>query len=81
MFWHLDLLLLFLLVIAALVALEAASLLAAIVALGIFSLLAALAYTEMGAPDVAFTEAVVGAGVTGIYLITALFYLRGKESD
>lgn len=80
MFWQLDLLLLVLLVATAIVALEAANLLTAIIGLGVFSLLAALAYTEMGAPDVAFTEAVVGAGVTSIYLIIALFYLR-KESD
>lgn len=80
MFWQLDLLLLVLLVTTAIVALEAANLLTAIIGLGVFSLLAALAYTEMGAPDVAFTEAVVGAGVTSIYLIIALFYLR-KESD
>lgn len=80
MFWQIDLLLLFLLIVTAFVALEAANLLAAIIGLGVFSLLAALAYSEMGAPDVAFTEAVVGAGVTGIYLVIALFYLR-KESD
>ncbi|HEY8450205.1 MAG TPA: DUF4040 domain-containing protein [Bacillota bacterium] len=76
----LDLLLLALLIVCAVVALEAPNLLAAIVALGIFSLLAALAYAQMGSPDVAFTEAVVGAGVTGIFLIVALFYLR-KEHD
>lgn len=78
MLWPLDLLLLLGLVALAVIALEAANLLAAIVALGIFSLFAALAYTEMGAPDVAFTEAMVGAGVTGVLFIVALFYL-GKE--
>lgn len=79
MFWPLEITLLLLMVIAGFIALEAPHLLTAIIGLGVFSLLAALTYSEMGAPDVAFTEAVVGAGVTSIYLIIALFHLR-KES-
>ena len=42
--------------------------LVAAVMLGIFSLLMALMYLLMGAPDVAMTEAAVGAGVTALLL-------------
>ncbi|MBE6031382.1 MAG: DUF4040 domain-containing protein [Clostridiales bacterium] len=46
-------------------------LLAAIVMFSAFSFLAVLGYFMMGAPDVAFTEAVIGT-VSTIFLVAAL---------
>ena len=54
------------------------NLLVAIAMLGIFSLLMALMYLVMGAPDVAITEAAVGAGISTILLICAIT-LTGKD--
>jgi uncharacterized MnhB-related membrane protein len=44
----------------------------AVVLFIVFGLLAALAYARLQAPDVALTEAAVGAGVTGALLLDAL---------
>lgn len=48
-----------------------------------FSLLMALIYTNMGAPDVAITEAAVGAGVSTVFFLNALSIvgLRTKKTN
>ena len=53
------------------------SLLAAILLLGIYSLVSAVWLVVMDAADVAFTEAVVGAGVSTIVLLGAMLLARG----
>jgi uncharacterized MnhB-related membrane protein len=35
----------------------------------------------MGAIDVAFTEAVLGAGVTGVLLVAGIFAMRRRSVD
>jgi len=77
----LDLVLFLLAIAAALVALWVRDLLAAVVALGAYSFFAALLYAEMGAVDVAFTEAALGAGITGVLFVVALFFTRRRSSD
>ncbi|MEM8885604.1 MAG: hydrogenase subunit MbhD domain-containing protein [Planctomycetota bacterium] len=57
----------------AIIALQARDLLVALAMLTIFSYLSALLMLAMGAVDVAFTEAVVGAGITGVYFVLALY--------
>lgn len=69
------------LIVAAVAALKVRDLAAAIFLLTAFSFGAALIYALMGAPDVAFTEAVVGAGVSGVFLISALFFLDRRSKD
>lgn len=54
------------------------SLLAAIILFGIYSLISAVWLVVMDAPDVAFTEAVVGAGVSTIVLLGAILLTRGE---
>jgi multicomponent Na+:H+ antiporter subunit B len=54
------------------------SLLAAIILMSIYSLVSALWLVVMDAPDVAFTEAVVGAGVSTIILLGAILLTRGE---
>lgn len=49
------------------------------VLLSLFSLLMAIAYTAMGAPDVAMTEAAIGAGMSTVLLIAALIMCGNEE--
>ena len=81
MIWEFELLLFVFLVFAAVVALEARNLLVLVVMLSFFSFSAALLFAAMGAVDVGFTEAVVGAGVTGILFVIAIHKTSEKTSD
>jgi multicomponent Na+:H+ antiporter subunit B len=81
MYWELELILFIFLLITALIALESKDLLVAAVMLTLFSFLMALLFTTMGAVDVGFTEAVVGAGVTGILLVVAIYQTTFKTED
>lgn len=81
MYWEFELILFFFLLTTAIIALEADDLLVAVVMLTIFSFLNALLFTIMGAVDVGFTEAVVGAGVTGILLVVAIYQTTYKTVD
>ena len=72
MVWVLELALYGLLVFTAIVALEMRDLLASVVALAVFSLFTALLLCVMGAVDVAFTEVVLGAGVTGVLFVAGI---------
>lgn len=81
MYWQLELILYGFLILTALVALGVRDLLAAIVVLGAFSFWNALLFVEMGAVDVGFTEAVVGAGVTVVFFLAALFRMDRRTVD
>lgn len=81
MYWEFELILFFFLLTTAIIALEADNLLIAVVMLTIFSFLNALLLTTMGAVDVGFTEAVVGAGITGILLVVAIFQTTHETVD
>lgn len=70
-----------LLLASAFVALQVKDLLAAVVTLGVFSFVAALMYVSMGAVDVGFTEAVVGAGITTVLFIVAIFQTQRRSLD
>ena len=77
MIWQLDLALLALVVVCAVAAVMVRDLLVSVVLLGAFSLFMCLLWIEMGAVDVAFTEAAVGAGVTTVFfVITVLKTVR-----
>ncbi len=81
MIWEIELTLFFLLVLTAVVALETRDLLAAVVALGVFSVFTALLLAVMGAVDVAFTEVVLGAGVTGVLLVAGIARMDRRSVD
>lgn len=74
-----DLVLLTLVVVTALAAVSVRSLLAASMLLGVYSLLVAATWVGLHAPDVAFTEAAVGAGVSTVVLLAALVRTGWKE--
>lgn len=81
MHWEFELILFVFLIISAIVALEVRDLLVSVVMLSVFSFSTALLFASMGAVDVGFTEAVIGAGVTGILFIIAIFQTTRKTRD
>lgn len=74
----LDIILLAFLVITALAVVLIRNLLVSVILLGIFSLLMAAMYIVMGAPDVAITEAAIGAGISTLLLLAVLL-LTGEQ--
>jgi multicomponent Na+:H+ antiporter subunit B len=70
--WQLDLILLVLLLASAVTAVVVRSLVVTVSVLAAFSLFVALLFAGMGAPDVAFVEAVLGSAFVGILLLVAV---------
>lgn len=81
MIWELELILYLFLVISGVVALEVKDLLVAVVMMSVFSFIMALLFVSMGAVDVGFTEAVIGAGVTGILFVVVVYQTTRKSVD
>lgn len=81
MIWQLDLLLVFLACICALSAITVKDLLSAVMLLNAFSFFMCLIWVQMGAVDVAFTEASVGAGVSGVFFIATLYVTTRRTKD
>jgi len=81
MYWEIEIALFVFLIITAILSLYIKDLLTAVVTLSAFSFISALIYVVMGAIDVAFTEAVVGAGVTGIFFIVLIFQTSRRSND
>lgn len=81
MIWQLDLLILTLVVICAIAAISVRDLLSSCVIFGVYSFLMCLLWAEMGAVDVAFTEATVGAGVSTLLFIAAIFRTTRRSKD
>jgi multicomponent Na+:H+ antiporter subunit B len=77
----LDYLLFPLLPLLALGALAVRDLLAAVFLLSGYSFLAALIMANMGAVDVGFTEAAVGAGITGVFFLMAIVRTTRRSED
>ena len=73
-----DIVLLVMLLVVAGAIVRTRNLLAAIILFGIYSLVSAVWLVVMDAPDVAFTEAVVGAGISTIVLLGAILLTRGE---
>ncbi len=69
-----------LMLLVAILSLAARDLLATIVLLAVFSLLCAVVFYYLHAPDVAITEAAVGAGISTLILVWAVRRTaRGEE--
>lgn len=81
MIWELELILYLFLVISGVVALEVKDLLVAVVMMSVYSFIMALLFISMGAVDVGFTEAVIGAGVTGILFVVVVYQTTRKSID
>ena len=79
--WQIDFWLLIILIVTAVVALQVRDLIAAVATLSAYSFLMALLFAQMGAIDVAFVEATLGAGVTGVFFIITLFFIERRSED
>lgn len=68
-----------LLVVTAILAVYSRDLLAAVIVFSAYSLIMALMWQRLQAPDLALTEAAVGAGITTVLFVVAIFKTRRKE--
>jgi uncharacterized MnhB-related membrane protein len=71
--------LLLLLLAMAVLALESKDLLRSVIFLAVFSLLSALLFFQLHAPDVALTEAAVGAGVSTVIFVWAIHKTEQRD--
>ncbi len=76
-----DIIILVFLVVAAIISLSVKDLLSASMIFGIYSFLICLLWAGMGAVDVAFTEAAVGAGVSALLLVATVYSTKRNSSD
>jgi len=76
-----DVALLILALICALAAITVKDLLSAVIILGAYSFFMCLIWAQMGAVDVAFTEASVSAGIGTILMIAALSKTTRRSKD
>lgn len=81
MHWEVEVIFFIVLIIMAVISLYVKNLLVAVVTLSVFSFMSALLYVVMGAVDVGFTEAVVGAGVTGVLFVVLIFKTVRRSAD
>ncbi len=75
-----DITLLGLLVITAMALVISRELIVSTILLSVFSLLMALMYMIMGAPDVAITEAAIGAGISTLLFLATILLVGEKEA-
>lgn len=81
MIWQLELIILLLVIVCAFAAIKVRDLLSAALLLGAYSFLLCLIWAVMGAVDVAFTEATVGAGVSTVFCVAAVFHTTRRTKD
>ncbi len=81
MIWQLDLIILTLVLISGIAAISIKDLLGAAVLFAAFSFMMCLLFAIMGAVDVAFTEASVGAGVSTVFFVAAVFRTARRSKD
>ncbi|MBA7682741.1 MAG: DUF4040 domain-containing protein [Desulfobacteraceae bacterium] len=76
-----DFILLLFVIICAIAAISVKDLLSAVYILGAYSFFMCLLWAEMGAVDVAFTEASVSAGIGTVLLIAAVSKTKRRSKD
>ena len=81
MIWQLEFIILILVIVCSIGALSIKDLLGAGILFSAYSFLLCLLWAIMGAVDVAFTEASVGAGVSTVLLVAAIFRTTRRSKD
>lgn len=81
MIWAFDLMILIFLVITAIISLRVRDLMSAAMIFGAYSFLMCLLWAEMGAVDVAFTEAAVGAGLSTVFMVATILRTTRRTKD
>ena len=81
MIWQVEFIILLIVVICGIAALSLKDLLSAAVLFGAYSFMMCLLWSIMGAVDVAFTEASVGAGISTVLFVAAVFQTSRRSKD
>ena len=81
MAWQLEIFVLLIVLVLAVAAISVKDLLGAAVLFGAYSFMMCLLWAIMGAVDVAFTEAAVGAGVSTVLFVAAVFRTDRRTKD
>jgi uncharacterized MnhB-related membrane protein len=81
MHWQIDLFILTLIIVIALATISVRDLLSTAILFGAYSFMMCLLWAIMGAVDVAFTEASVGAGVSTVFFVAAVFRTTRRTKD
>lgn len=81
MIWALDIVLLCFLVLLSIIVVFARDLLVASIVFSVYSLIMAIMFTQLNAPDVALTEATVGAGISTILFVVTIAKTTRREED
>ena len=81
MIWVIEMIILAMVVITAIAAISVRDLLGAAILFGAYSFMMCLLWAIMGAVDVAFTEASVGAGISTVLFVAAVFRTSRRTKD
>ena len=81
MIWPVDFIIMVLVMICGIAAITVKDLLGAAILFGAYSFMMCLLWAIMGAVDVAFTEASVGAGVSTVFFVAAVFRTSRRSKD
>jgi uncharacterized MnhB-related membrane protein len=81
MIWAIEFVIALLVIIVGIAALAVKDLLGAAILFGAYSFMMCLLWAIMGAVDVAFTEASVGAGVSTVFFVAAVFRTTRRSKD
>jgi uncharacterized MnhB-related membrane protein len=81
MIWPVDFIIMVLVMICGIAAISVRDLLGAAILFGAYSFMMCLLWAIMGAVDVAFTEASVGAGVSAVFFVAAVFRTSRRTKD
>ena len=81
MIWQIELIILAIVVICGAAALTVKDLLGAAILFGAYSFMMCLLWAIMGAVDMAFTEASVGAGISTVLFLATVFRTTRRTKD
>ena len=81
MTWEIEILILTLTVLCAVTALQLKDLLGAAIVFGAYSFFLCILWVGMGAVDVAFTEATVGAGISTVLFVATSLHITRRTKD
>jgi len=81
MIWQIEFIIMGIVVVCAIGALMVKDLLSATILFGAYSFMMCLLWAIMGAVDVAFTEASVGAGISTVLFVAAIFRTSRRSKD
>ena len=81
MIWQIEFIILLFVIVIGIGAIMVKDLLGAAILFGAYSFMMCLLWAIMGAVDVSFTEASVGAGVSTVLFVSAVFRTSRKTKD